>query len=48
MNEILEKWLKQCYDIHGVKIPEKYSGYILCAMKEWAQKYYELKSGSKL
>lgn len=29
MKELLEKYLKECYDIHNVQIPDKYIPYLL-------------------
>ncbi len=34
-DEILAKHLKQCYETHGVTLPDKYHGYILRAMREY-------------
>ncbi len=33
--KILEKYLSACYEIHHMKIPDKYYGYILKAMEEY-------------
>lgn len=33
--KILEKYLNACYEIHHLKIPDKYHGYIIKAMEEY-------------
>lgn len=35
--EILSEHLKRCYETHGVTMPDKFHGYILRAMEEYAQ-----------